>query len=168
MINFRNSGWLFFWVCSTVSFAQSKYWIFLKDKNPHDAPAVSRQTIENREKQGLVRFDESDSPVQASYLQSLQNQNIKVVQKSKWLNAVSAHLTQEQILAVKRLPFVTKIQPINGQFYISLSAPQESALPKSAALRLHRYMGPCFHCKCSSFFICNHYSVFSVQPLCAL
>lgn len=119
MINFRNSGWLFFWVCSTVSFAQSKYWIFLKDKNPHDAPAVSRQTIENREKQGLVRFDESDSPVQASYLQSLQNQNIKVVQKSKWLNAVSAHLTQEQIQEIKRLPFVTKIQPINGQFYIA-------------------------------------------------
>lgn len=104
--------------------AQTKYWIFLKDKNKHDAPAVSPQTLQNRQRQGLTSVDETDLPVKKEYIQKLQSVDCQAINTSKWFNAVSARLTPELLQAVQSLSFVRSVQPIDGQFYIAKSQPQ--------------------------------------------
>ncbi|AXE16321.1 peptidase S8 [Runella rosea] len=103
--------------------AQTKYWIFLKDKNTTDAPAISPKTLQNRLQQGLTLYDETDLPVKKEYLQQLQTADCQTLNISRWFNAVSARLTAEQLQAVQSLPFVSKVQPINGQFYIAKTQP---------------------------------------------
>ncbi|WP_428658844.1 S8 family serine peptidase [Runella sp.] len=103
--------------------AQTKYWIFLKDKNGNDAPAVSPQTLQNRFQQGLTSFDETDLPVKKEYLNQLQAVECQPLTVSKWFNAVSARLTPEQLKNVQSLSFVSNVQPINGQFYIAKTQP---------------------------------------------
>ena len=119
MINFRKSAWLLLLTWSTVSFAQKRYWIFLKDKNLQDAPAVSPQTLQNRLQQGLALYDETDLPVKKDYLQQLQTVNCQPKIVSRWLNAVSAQLTNDQVQQVRALPFVTGLQPMDGNFYVA-------------------------------------------------
>ncbi|WP_298361155.1 S8 family serine peptidase [Runella sp.] len=119
MINFRKSAWLLLLTWSTVSFAQKRYWIFLKDKNLQDAPAVSPQTLQNRLQQGLALYDETDLPVKKDYLQQLQTVNCQPKTVSRWLNAVSAQLTNDQVQQVRALPFVTGLQPMDGNFYVA-------------------------------------------------
>ena len=112
--------WLSF---SFNSLAQTKYWIFLKDKNGNDAPAISAQTLQNRAQQGLLPFDETDLPVKKEYLQQLQSIDCQPLTISRWFNAVSARLTPEQVQSLLTMPFVAKVQPINGQFYIAKTKP---------------------------------------------
>jgi subtilisin family serine protease len=107
--------------------AQPKYWIYLKDKNPGDRPAISETTLQHRLRQGLPAHDETDLPVQAAYEQQLQQQTVRIINRSKWLNAVSAILSPEQALAVSRLPFVTEVVPMNSGFYIARTQPVEKA-----------------------------------------
>lgn len=111
------------WVLSFSSLAQTKYWIFLKDKNLADTPAISPQTLQNRLQQGLISFDETDLPVRKAYLQQLQALDCQPENISRWLNAISAQLTSEQAEMIKKLPFVIKIQPIDGSFYITKTDP---------------------------------------------
>ncbi len=125
MIIFRRSRWLLllmWW--STFSFAQNKYWIFLKDKDGRAIPAVSLQTVENRRLQGLPLTDETDLPLKQEYLQQLQTIDCKPQITSRWLNAVSAQLTSQQVETIKKLPFVVKVQPIDGNFYVAKTSPQ--------------------------------------------
>ncbi|HEV7350461.1 S8 family serine peptidase [Telluribacter sp.] len=107
--------------------AQPKYWIYLKDKNPTDKPAISETTIQNRKLMGLALSDETDLPVQQAYERELANSSVKVINRSKWLNAVSATLTTEQAYQVSRLPFVTDVVPMNSGFYIARTQPVEKA-----------------------------------------
>ncbi|MCU0341358.1 MAG: S8 family serine peptidase [Spirosomaceae bacterium] len=111
--------------CLLVSLtqAQTKYWIFFKDKNPHDAPSVSAQTLQNRHLQGLPVFDETDLPVKNEYYSTL-NTDYPILNSSRWLNAVSARLTPAQVQEVRQLPFVKSVQAIDGGFYIAKTEPQ--------------------------------------------
>ena len=119
----KNSAVLVFLLVSSLSFAQTKYWIFLKDK-PLTAPAyISNQTLQNRAQQGLATHDQTDLPLNAIYLQTLQNQNIKIENTSRWLNAVSVRLTQSQLNELKTVDFIKEIQSIDGQFYVATTAP---------------------------------------------
>lgn len=77
------------------SYAQTEdAWIFLKDK-PESATflanpitMVSNRSIERRDKQN-ISFDEKDVPIDANYYNQLKNEeNITVLGKSKWLNAI--------------------------------------------------------------------------------
>lgn len=112
------------WMLSFSSLAQTKYWIFLKDKNLADAPAISAKTLQNRIQQGLLAFDETDLPVKKEYLQQLQTLNCKPVIASRWLNAVSATIPAQQLENVKQLSFVEKVQPMDGRFYIAKTQAQ--------------------------------------------
>lgn len=140
MIIFRKSGWLLLLTWSTFSFAQKRYWVFLKDKNGQDAPAVSPQTLQNRLQQGLTLYDETDLPVKKEYLQQLQAilqkskeerlglgnaaeiLNCKLLNTSRWLNAVSAQLTNEQVQQIQALSFVERLQLMDGRFYVAKTA----------------------------------------------
>ena len=108
-------------------FASPKYWIYLKDKDPKSAPAVSFLTMENRQKLGLVVSDESDLPINKTYETALHDQSVKIINRSKWLNAVSAVMTSEQANRVRELDFVQDVVVIDPGFYIAKTQPIEKA-----------------------------------------
>ncbi|GAB2775081.1 S8 family serine peptidase [Rhabdobacter roseus] len=108
--------------------AQTKYWIYLKDKDSGAQPAISEVTIQNRLQQGLVAFDETDLPLKHEYLRGLAAQGAHPMLQSKWLNAVSAFLTAERAEALRRLDFVTDVVPMNSDFFIARQQPVERAM----------------------------------------
>lgn len=107
--------------------ASPKYWIYLKNKDLAANPAVSPLTLENRQKLGLLLSDETDLPVKKEYEAALRGQSINIVNRSKWLNAVSANLTSEQAMKVRELDFVTDVVMIDPGFYIARTQPIEKA-----------------------------------------
>jgi len=109
------------------AFASPKYWIYLKDKDLNSAPAVSFLTMENRQKLGLVVSDESDLPINKSYETTLNANSVKIINRSKWLNAVSAVMTSEQANRVRQLDFVQDVVVIDPGFYIAKTQPIEKA-----------------------------------------
>ncbi|QRR03638.1 S8 family serine peptidase [Dyadobacter sandarakinus] len=109
------------------TFGSTKYWIYLKSKDLNAAPAVSRLTLENREKLGLAQQEDTDLPVNPAFEAVLKGQSVKILNRSRWLNAVSATLTGEQVERVKQLDFVSDIVPIDPGFYIARTQPVEKA-----------------------------------------
>ena len=106
--------------------SQSKYWLFLKNKNQKDTPAVSAKTLQNRLQQGLLAYDETDLPIDANYY-SILHKKYTILHKSKWLNAVSALLTPAEIEEAKQFSFIKEIKPIDGNFYITKTQFEKSA-----------------------------------------
>src|SRR5688500_18845851 len=107
--------------------ASPKYWIYLKNKDLAASPAVSALTLENRQKLGLVLSDETDLPVKKEYEAALRGQSVNIINRSKWLNAVSANLTSEQAMKVRELDFVADVVMIDPGFYIARTQPIEKA-----------------------------------------
>jgi subtilisin family serine protease len=107
--------------------ASPKYWIYLKNKDLAANPAVSALTLENRQKLGLLLSDETDLPVKKEYETALRGQSVNIINRSKWLNAVSANLTSEQAMKVRELDFVADVVMIDPGFYIARTQPTEKA-----------------------------------------
>jgi subtilisin family serine protease len=105
--------------------AQTKYWIYLKDKDQSDAPAISEATLENRKNMGMTQSDETDLPVRAQYLAVLGEHSVKVINQSKWLNAVSASISPSKAVELRDLNFVREVVPMNSGFYIAKTRPVE-------------------------------------------
>jgi subtilisin family serine protease len=105
--------------------AQNKYWVYLKDKDMTDAPAVSNATLENRKNMGINIVDDTDLPVRAEYLSQLSQKSVKIINRSKWLNAVSAVLSSAQAMELRQLGFVKEVVPMNSGFYIAQTKPVE-------------------------------------------
>ena len=102
-----------------------KVWVFFRDRGgqslgkPSTAAqaewlGISEQAVRNRAR---IRtpdrlFDESDLPLESSYVTTLLNCGFKVRSRSRWLNAVTvmADGLDEPILA--GLPFVRRVQPV--------------------------------------------------------
>ncbi|MEO6283572.1 MAG: S8 family serine peptidase [Dyadobacter sp.] len=110
-----------------ISSASPKYWIYLKNKDLNAAPAVSPLTLENRQKLGLALSDDMDLPIKKDYEQSLREQSVNIINRSKWLNAVSAVMTSEQAMKVRQLDFVQDVVQIDPGFYIARTQPIEKA-----------------------------------------
>lgn len=108
------------------SVAQStapKYWVLLRDKEQASTPALSAQSLLQRQQQRLP-IDETDLPVSTAYLTQLKQAGVEPVCQSRWLNAVSVRLTPGQYARVSALPFVKQIQAIDPAIVItSLGVP---------------------------------------------
>ncbi len=96
---------------SQQSVAQSKYWILFNKKTKDYCVDTLRRV---------------DAPISQAYLKLLEKQDIKVLQKSKWLNAVSARLTVAQKAKIQVLDFVEDIVLIDSRLYIA-SQPHQQA-----------------------------------------
>ncbi|WP_439557553.1 S8 family serine peptidase [Dyadobacter sp.] len=107
--------------------ASPKYWIYFKNKDLGASPAVSRQTLETRQMLGLALSDETDLPVRTDYEKALKAQSVHIINRSKWLNAVSAVLSSEQAMKVRELDFVKEVVPIDPGFYVAKTQPIEKA-----------------------------------------
>lgn len=94
----------------------AKYWVFFQDKiveNYDYRKHLSEQTIQNRLTFNLPLVQFTDIPLNQQYVNSLKQVGAKTVCQSKWLNAVSAYLTEGQLAEVKKLPFVKSTQFIS-------------------------------------------------------
>ncbi|MBE2280640.1 MAG: S8 family serine peptidase, partial [Ignavibacteriaceae bacterium] len=92
-------------------------WIFFTDKNTSlnllSSPeqVVSQKSLQRRSKvlpaENLI--DYSDLPVSLNYISTLEELGIKIKQKSKWFNGVSAYLNAAKINEILNLSFVREI-----------------------------------------------------------
>jgi len=109
-----------------LGWGQQKYWIFFKDKGYSQSEKIYLikkekvtfpvRTLKRRAKMlpkdQLV--DGDDLPLFTPYLDEISRMGIQTVVQSRWLNAISAKLTDEQLRQVEQLPFVSKIKPVAG------------------------------------------------------
>jgi subtilisin family serine protease len=111
-----------------IATPSAKYWILLTGKEQTDKPALSTQSLAQRATQNLP-LDDTDLPVSSRYIQQLQQAGIQVVARSRWLNAVSARLTPNQLNEVSQLPFVAGLEPIDPAIVVtSLGTPVQAHL----------------------------------------
>ena len=106
-----------------------RVWIFFVDKGlagraareeaiadvaaSYDRRAVERRRLRGRSgADGGPLFDSRDLPVHEPYVDQVAATGARVRIRSRWVNAVSAIATGEQIVAIAALPAVAKIQPV--------------------------------------------------------
>lgn len=115
-----------FFLCS--SWAQKKYWIVFADKEQpvKGVSYVSPDTKQRRNSLGLEELSWSDLPVKKKYTDCLAQHHIAVINYSKWINAVSAILTDKQVQLVESWSFVKEISPVTiGLKTASVTTPRD-------------------------------------------
>ncbi|WP_338766222.1 S8 family serine peptidase [Bernardetia sp. ABR2-2B] len=105
---------------SSIPSDKTKYWVFFSQKDTTDYDytfAVSAKTIENRKLQKLPLRQYSDISVSEKFVQKVENSvTDKSIVKSKWLNAISIYLNEEEAIRVQNLPFVTHLQALTTKW----------------------------------------------------
>lgn len=110
--------------------ADIKYWIIFKDKGKFSCEdkitkgseayntglaLLSDRAVQRRLKvlsdDNLIDF--GDLPLEENYIKEIEKLGIELIAKSKWLNGVSAYLTNEQVEKVKKLDFVLHLKLVN-------------------------------------------------------
>ena len=104
---------------------QKMYWIFFRDKG-YNTEAQKENALRQVERHLTPKaaarrakvftkgiwVDELDLPVHPGYMEAIQKMGIQLRTVSKWLNAASTPLTDEQYRFVLQSPFVSKIVPM--------------------------------------------------------
>jgi serine protease AprX len=98
--------------------APTKYWIHFNDKNgtPYSisdpAPYLSAKAMERRNKQSIA-IEENDLPITPSYIKSVLSVGVTILNRSKWLNAVTIQTSDTNKLnMIKSFPFVSGAKPV--------------------------------------------------------
>ncbi|MCU7491623.1 MAG: S8 family peptidase [Bacteroidota bacterium] len=117
-----------FFLFSGLSFAQTKYLIYFKDKGVKPSLSLSKSSslfnsaenllspraVERRKKvmgeSSYITYE--DLPVKDDYIRSLEGLGVKINNVLRWFNAVSAFLTPEELKSVLSLPFVEKLEKV--------------------------------------------------------
>ena len=106
-------------VAQTRGEGSVKYWIFLRDKESGAAKAgladvvsITDRALERRARRGDRNSAYLDRPISGEYVSMLLSSGIRTFHQSRWLNAVSAFLTPEQVVIARDLAFVSKIRPV--------------------------------------------------------
>lgn len=91
--------------------SQDKYWIFFEDKdgvnfNPYEY--FDQKVIEKRERRGIPLVQFTDLPLRSDYCEKI-SEYADISLQSRWLNAVSAELEEEDIQKIFSLDFVKDI-----------------------------------------------------------
>jgi serine protease AprX len=109
-----------------LSWSQQKYWIFFKDKgfNAGTKNEALSQAKETFLKKALDRrakvlseknlLDESDLPINQTYLEKVKLIGIKPIVTSKWLNGISARLKKNQIESIKSMSFIKSVKLVSS------------------------------------------------------
>lgn len=102
-------------------YGQEKYWIYFKDKDSYKSfenpeTLLSKNALERRKVQGIL-IDYYDIPINNGYVKHLSALGCKIVNTSKWLNAVSI-ITDFSVEELKQqCSFIEKVTPVKS--YIS-------------------------------------------------
>ncbi|MFZ6014715.1 MAG: hypothetical protein ACOYXT_30530, partial [Bacteroidota bacterium] len=84
---------------------------------------------------GLPLYQQTDIPVFRPYLNKLEQHHVDVACKSKWLNAVSAHLTPAQVEEINALNFVDRTELIHSTQYAAMEKDRPAYLINNYALK---------------------------------
>ncbi|MBI5218272.1 MAG: S8 family serine peptidase [Bacteroidia bacterium] len=106
---------ILFFVISSVSYAQQKYWVFLTDKkgtafDPYeyfDTKAIERRIIND-----VPLLDSTDFPLCDNYKSVINEKVLEITAETRWFNALAVIATQEQIEQVRELNFVKEVEPM--------------------------------------------------------
>ena len=101
-----------------------KVWIFFKEKpdwklKTAKSPSILQYTdaaLKRRLSRGIPTLEESDFPVDASYINLVRSSGAKIRIESRWLNAVSAFCNADCISRVRTLSFVQSIEPVRTYY----------------------------------------------------
>ena len=103
-------------VLAEAQIATGIYWVQFtdKDNSPYsiDVPEqyLSQRALDRRARLGIA-IDEYDLPVNPQYLQAVANCGVELLNPSKWLNGVTVHVDDPEVLAaVNALPFVQAVR----------------------------------------------------------
>lgn len=93
--------------------AQQKYWVYFSDKNCNSEPALSERALERRRRQSIP-LDKKDDQICQTYFDQLSSMpGLRVLTSSKWLNAVSVEVQDQQTRnLINAASFVRKIEPV--------------------------------------------------------
>ncbi len=107
--------------------AQEKYLVYFSDKGSLNKKSLQKtsdkeilakkflspKSIERRKKNmgdDFITF--GDLPIAQEYIQNLNENGIKIINKLKWFNAVSVYLMPNELENIKKFSFVTKIEKV--------------------------------------------------------
>src|SRR5690606_2768806 len=110
--------------------ADTKYWIIFKDKGNYkptdritpgsEAYDVGKAILTERAIQRRLKvlseenlIDYWDLPIEGRYVTNIEAMNIEIIAMSRWLNGVSAYLTQKQAVQIKKLDYVDHLPLVN-------------------------------------------------------
>lgn len=128
---------------TTQQFSQTKYYIYFKDKGIEQTGVLkksskafqsaekllSAEAIERRKQvMGENYITEEDVPINENYVKQIEALGLKIENKLRWFNAVTAYASDELIDKIKLLPFVEKVEIVRS---VGLIKPTED---KSAQL----------------------------------
>ena len=92
-----------------------RVWIYFSDKDGSAPISLSAKTLNRRAKNGIQNDNLwYDFTVSSKYIDQLSSQGIKVINKSRWLNAVSALCSKSDLIKIANLTFVDQIKPVVG------------------------------------------------------
>jgi serine protease AprX len=109
---------LFFFPCLLLHAqpsGEARYWVYFSDKagtaysllKPEEF--LSPAALDRREKYG-ISLDQSDLPVNKSYVEEVRRRGHKVFHLSKWFNAALILADSSQSVALGKLPFIEKVE----------------------------------------------------------
>jgi hypothetical protein len=107
------------------------YWIFLED-DPKRPKATLSERAQNRIASRADKFVEGNRSVLPYHVNRLQELGLEIYTQSRFLNAVSAEIqNQEELARVQGLPFVLSVQPVGSrQARTPIEAIQDAGLAK--------------------------------------
>ncbi len=102
--------------------AQNVYWVFLTDKagttfdpyNYFDAKAIERYN-----QCGADLYDQSNYPLNDSYVRSVDALATEEVGTSRWMNAIGVVATPQQVAEIEQLPYVARVLMIGGDMQLA-------------------------------------------------
>lgn len=139
---------LFCWVTSQAQkedynhHNHSLHWVELtnKDNTPYSVfrpqEFLSARALERRQTMGIA-IDEDDLPITPAYIEAIVALGAPIHARSKWLNSLSVHTTDEAVLKkIEALPFVKAVRPL-GKFRV-VSEPKLKKTSPKVDLKKHQ------------------------------
>jgi subtilisin family serine protease len=113
---------LFFLVFSFfISQGQDKYWLFFKERDLSQSQPVSDKTYKNRENLGIKTYQESDFGPFQDQVKVLSDAGFRVQNTSRWFNAVSVYLSDDDKTKLSAYPFVKEIRRMTAYQNLALN-----------------------------------------------
>ena len=88
------------------------YWIFLDGKPDAPPVEINERARARRALRGQPYATELDKSVSPTYIRKLEDLGVQVRAESRWLNAVSAELTEELLAHIREMDFVRDVRPL--------------------------------------------------------
>ena len=113
--------------------AQQVYWVFLTDKAGSTFDPYSyfdAKAIERYQQCGADLYDISNYPLQQRYVDGVDALATEEVGCSRWMNAIGVVATPMQITAIEQLPYVLRVQPIEGNMQLAAADEDASLISK--------------------------------------